>query len=128
MEIPEELKYAETHEWVRVQGSEATVGITDHAQAELTQIVYYEPPGIGKNYSAGDAVAVLESVKAASDIYTPVSGTITAINSELESEPGLVNTAPYDEGWLFRIKLSAPSELGSLMNADAYKEHIQDTA
>lgn len=120
MNIPQDLKYAESHEWVRVQDGVATVGITDHAQNELTDVVFVEVPDVGREVEAGESVAVVESVKAASDIYSPVGGTIEAVNEDLEGDPALVNNAPYQAGWLFKVKLSDPSELDKLMDAAAY--------
>ena len=122
--IPEDLKYAKSHEWVRIDGDIATVGITDHAQAELTDVVFVELPDVGKSLAAGDASAVVESVKTASDIYTPVSGEIIEVNQTVADDPALVNTDPYGNGWFFKIKLTAASELDALNNAAAYKELI----
>ena len=124
MNVPVNLKYAESHEWLRLDGRMGTVGITDHAQAELTDIVFVEMPEVGREVSAREAVAVVESVKAASDIYAPVSGKITAINDNLQSDPSLVNSDPFGEGWLFKIELSAPDEADSLKDAAAYTEQI----
>ena len=120
--VPPELKYAETHEWLRVEieGDIATVGISDHAQAELTDIVFVELPAVDAIAEAGKAVAVVESVKAASDIYAPVGGTITEVNSALVSNPGLVNTDPYGEGWLFKLKIANPAEVSALKSAAEY--------
>lgn len=124
MNVPDDLHYAESHEWIRVEGDMGTVGITDHAQAELTDIVYAEPPSPGSQFSAGDTAAVVESVKAASDIYSPVSGEVLEGNEALNADPGLINTDPYGEGWLFRIRLSDPSELDALKGPTAYREQI----
>lgn len=124
MNVPEDLHYAESHEWVRREDGGATVGITDHAQAELTDIVFVELPEVGRTVAAQEAVAVVESVKAASDIYSPVSGTITAVNEGLQADPALVNTDPFGEGWIFKIELSAPDEVAGLKDAAAYKEQI----
>ena len=124
MSIPSDLKYAKSHEWVRVDGDTATVGITDHAQHELTDVVFVELPATGRAVEAGESCAVVESVKAASDIYSPVAGEIIEGNTALESDPGLVNTDPYGEGWLYRIKLSRPADLEALMDAGAYGEMI----
>ena len=120
MSIPSDLKYAKSHEWVRVDGDTATVGITDHAQSELTDVVFVELPAAGRAVAAGEACAVVESVKAASDIYAPVAGEIIEGNPALESDPGLVNTDPYGEGWLFRIRLASPGDLDALLDAAAY--------
>ena len=124
MLVPEDLKYAETHEWVRIDKTIGTVGITDHAQAELTDIVFVELPKVGAKVTAKQQAAVVESVKAASDIYSPVSGEVTEVNSELESNPALVNTAPYAEGWLFKVQLSEGANLSELKDAAAYRTQI----
>ncbi len=124
MLVPEDLKYAETHEWVRIDKTIGTVGITDHAQAELTDIVYVELPQVGAKVTAKKQAAVVESVKAASDIYSPVSGEVTEINSDLESNPGLVNTGPYTEGWLFKVRMEEGADLSELKDAAAYSAQI----
>lgn len=124
MSVPEDLKYAETHEWVRIDKTIGTVGITDHAQAELTDIVFVELPKVGTKVTAKQQAAVVESVKAASDIYSPVSGEVTEVNSELESNPALVNTAPYAEGWLFKVQLEEGVNLSDLKDAAAYRAQI----
>ena len=124
MLVPDDLRYAETHEWIRSEGGIATIGITDHAQAELTDIVYVELPQVGTALEAKQAVAVVESVKAASDIYSPVSGEVVEVNAELESNPALVNTDPYTSGWLFKVKLSDPQEVASLKTAAEYSIQI----
>ncbi len=124
MNVPENLKYAESHEWVRLDGDIATVGITEHAQAELTDIVYVELPKVGRNVGAKETIAVVESVKAASDIYSPVSGEVTATNSDLESNPALLNTDPFGAGWLYQLKITNPLELDSLNHAAAYRAQI----
>lgn len=124
MNVPEDLKYTETHEWIRVGGDTATVGITDHAQHELTDIVYVDPPKVGAKVSAGQAAAVVESVKAASDIYSPVDGEVTEVNAALADNPSLVNTSPYEDGWLFKVRLSDPSQAGSLKSPADYRAKI----
>ncbi len=125
MNVPDHLKYLDSHEWVDPTNAESfRVGISDHAQAELTEIVFLELPPPGKVVAKGDPVAVVESVKAANDIYAPVSGEIIAINKPLEETPNPVNDDPFGEGWMFDIRPSDPSELESLMNAAAYREHI----
>ncbi len=124
MNIPENLSYTESHEWIKIDGEMATVGITDHAQEELTDIVYAELPEVGRAVQAGEACAVVESVKAASDIYAPLSGEIAETNGELESDPALVNTSPYEGGWLFKIKLSEAADKSKLLDADAYSKQI----
>src|SRR5215471_12796688 len=112
--IPTELKYAKSHEWVRVSGGVATIGITDHAQHELTDVVFLELPEVGRKVTAGEACAVVESVKTASDIYSPVSGEITEVNKAAVDNPALVNSDPYTGGWFFKINLSNPGEVNSL--------------
>lgn len=124
MNIPEDLKYAESHEWVRVEGDVATVGITDHAQAELTDIVYAEPPQAGAEARVGETIAVVESVKAASDIYAPVSGEVIEGNAALADNPALLNTDPFGEGWIFKVRLANPAELDALKSAEAYRAQI----
>jgi len=120
----EHLRYRESHEWIQPDQNPAAVGITDHAQAELTDIVFVDLPPVGRQVKAGDTVAVVESVKAASDIYAPVSGTVVAVNDRLNAEPGLVNTDPFTEGWLFKIEPADPTEFLALMDAAAYRAHI----
>ncbi len=122
--VPSDLKYAKSHEWVRVNGDVATVGITDHAQHELTDVVFVELPQLGRKVKAGEACAVVESVKTASDIYSPVSGEVMAVNSKVVDTPALVNDKPFDDGWFYQIKLSNPDELSALMNDAGYKAQI----
>src|SRR5206468_6633037 len=122
--IPKDLKYAKSHEWVRVSGAEATVGITDHAQHELTDVVFVELPEPGKQLKAAESCAVVESVKTASDIYSPVSGEIVAVNKAVVDNPALVNSDPYSAGWFFKLKLLNPAELNSLLGPDQYKAQI----
>jgi len=124
MNVPDDLKYTETHEWVRVQDGQARVGVTDHAQAELTDVVYVELPKIGTKLEAKAAAAIVESVKAAGDIYAPVTGTVVAINEELENNPALVNTDPHGAGWLFILTLDQPEELAQLKDAAQYREFL----
>jgi glycine cleavage system H protein len=123
--VPQDLKYAKSHEWVRVAGENATIGITDHAQHELTDIVFVELPDVGRKLKAGESCAVVESVKTASDIYAPVSGEVVEVNRPVADNPALVNTAPYGDGWFFKLKLSNPSELGSLLTPDQYSAQIK---
>jgi glycine cleavage system H protein len=118
--VPSDLRYAKSHEWVRVSGMDATVGITDHAQHELTDVVFVELPQVGRNVKAGEACAVVESVKTASDIYSPVSGEIVEVNKAVAENPALVNTEPYAGGWLFRARLSNPAEVGALLSPEQY--------
>lgn len=119
---PTNLKYAASHEWARDEGDgTVTVGISDHAQDSLGDVVYVELPEIGATVSAGEEAGVVESVKAASDIYAPVSGEVVAINEALEDEPETINGSPYDDGWFFRVKMADPSELENLLDAAAYE-------
>src|SRR5438445_5159402 len=120
--IPADLKYAKSHEWVRVAGDVATIGITDHAQHELTDVVFVEVPAVGRKIKAGEACAVVESVKTASDIYSPVSGEVVEINKAVVEDPALVNVEPYGGAWFFKIQLSNPGEVNALLSAEKYKE------
>jgi glycine cleavage system H protein len=122
--IPGDVKHAKTHEWVRVRGALATVGISDHAQQELTDVVFVELPAVGRQLQAGAACAVVESVKTASDIYSPVSGEVTAVNPQLAQRPELVNRDPYGAGWFFEVKLSQPAELDGLLAPADYSREI----
>ena len=122
--VPGDLKYVKSHEWVRVSGDTAAIGITDHAQEELTDVVFVELPAVGRKVKAGESCAVVESVKTASDIYAPVSGEVVAANPQLAPQPGLVNTAPYGDGWFFKIKLADPGELDSLLSPESYSKQI----
>jgi len=122
--IPADLKYARSHEWVRLEGNEAVIGITDHAQHELTDVVFVELPAQGRQVKAGEACAVVESVKTASDIYAPLSGKVVATNPAVVANPALANTDPYGEGWFFRLQLSNPSEAGALLDAAGYQALI----
>jgi len=125
--IPSELKYATSHEWVRKDGNGVvTVGITEHAQGLLGDMVFVELPDIDDEITTGDDVAVAESVKAASDIYAPISGTVIEVNESLEDAPELVNSDAYGEGWLFKVKVADESELDSLLDADGYAASIAD--
>jgi len=119
-EIPAELLFQSSHEWARIDGDIATVGISDHAQAELTDVVFVELPQLGKTVDAGDPTAVVESVKAASDIYSPLSGEVVEVNPAVEADPSLVNTAPYGDGWIFKVKLSKPDQVSGLLSPSAY--------
>ncbi|WP_218354049.1 glycine cleavage system protein GcvH [Alteromonas lipotrueiana] len=125
--IPNDLRYAATHEWVRPESDGVfTVGISEHAQELLGDMVFVDLPDEGDKVSTGDDVAVAESVKAASDVYTPLTGEIIAVNEELEDSPELVNSDPYGDGWLFKIKADDPNEVESLMNAEGYKASIDE--
>ena len=123
--VPSDLKFAKSHEWVRVSGDTATVGISDHAQQELTDIVFVELPAVGRKVKAGEACAVVESVKTASDIYSPVSGEITEVNAAVVDNPALVNTAPDSDGWFYKIKLSDAAEVGALLSPQDYQKQIE---
>jgi glycine cleavage system H protein len=124
MEIPKDLKYARTHEWVRVEGDVAYIGITDYAQEELGDIVYVEMPSPNDSYEQGEEAATVESVKAASAIYTPVAGKVKEINSELENTPELINQKPY-QAFIFAIQFSDASELEELLDAKSYEKHLE---
>ncbi|MCC6374814.1 MAG: glycine cleavage system protein GcvH [Moraxellaceae bacterium] len=121
---PIELKYATSHEWVRLEGDIAIVGITDHAQEALGDLVFVELPDLGDTVNAGDEAGVVESVKAASDIYAPVSGEVIELNPALEDTPELINTDPYGEGWMYKIRVSDMTELDDLLSADEYDEQV----
>ncbi len=122
--VPPNLKYSKSHEWAKIEGNTATVGITDHAQHELTDIVFVELPEVGRQVSAGESCAVVESVKTASDIYSPLSGKVIASNASVVADPALVNSAPFDQGWFFKIELSSPSEAAALLDSQAYAAQI----
>ncbi|NDB96992.1 MAG: glycine cleavage system protein GcvH [Verrucomicrobia bacterium] len=118
MNTPNDLLYAKSHEWLRLEKDGATVGITDHAQSALSDVVFVELPKTGRKVKAGEVVATVESVKAASDIYAPVAGEITSVNSALPNDPGMINREPYGQGWLFRIQPEQPKPTGLLSNTD----------
>jgi glycine cleavage system H protein len=122
--VPSDLKYTKSHEWVRASGDTAVVGITDHAQHELTDIVFVELPDKGRTVKAGEACAVVESVKTASDIYSPVSGEILETNKSVMDDPALANSEPHAGGWFYKIKLSNPAELNALLSPEDYKKQI----
>ena len=126
METPKDLKYSATHEWSKVEGDTVTVGITDFAQDQLGDVVFVELPEAGKTFSAGDAAAVVESVKTASDIYAPVSGEVVEVNSELEDAPEKLNESPYEGGWLFKLRMSDEGEMGSLLSAEDYEKTAEE--
>jgi len=125
--IPDNLKYTASHEWIRIEGDTAVVGITDHAQAELTDIVYVELPEVGRTLAVGEGCGVVESVKTASDLYAPIAGEITEINSALEDAPEQVNESPYDEGWFFKLKLSGEPDFSGTMDAAGYASQIGES-
>jgi glycine cleavage system H protein len=125
MKVEPKLKYDEEHEWIRVEGDEGVVGISDYAQDQLSDVVYVELPEVGDSFERGDILAVVESVKAASDVYMPVSGEVLEINDVLEDSPELVNQDPYGEAWFVRITIADPSELDDLLDADAYEAFLE---
>ena len=122
--VPDDLLYTESHEWVRREGENARVGITDHAQSELTDVVYVELPKKDRQVNAKEAIAVVESVKAASDIYAPVKGTVVEVNKALEADPGLINREPYGQGWIFVLKIDNADDLKRLKDAEAYRKQV----
>jgi glycine cleavage system H protein len=124
MNVPDQLRYTKDHEWVLLEGDTATIGITDHAQEELTDVVFVELPEVGRQVAAGDPVAVVESVKAASDVYAPVAGTVVAGNQGVIDDPSLVNTDPYGQGWLYRLRVADAAAAGQLMDAAGYRAHL----
>ena len=126
MQIPETLRYSEEHEWVRVEDGVATIGITDHAQEELGDIVFVELPAVGATLAKTATLGVVESVKAVSDVYAPVGGTVTTVNDALTSKPETINEDPYGEGWICVIEPSSPAEVDGLLSADAYRALIAD--
>lgn len=123
-QVPSDLKYAKSHEWVRLSGDVATVGITDHAQHELTDVVFVELPDVGRKVKAGEACAVVESVKTASDIYSPVTGEIVEVNPAAANDPSLVNREPFAGGWFFKIKLANAAEVSAMLSPEQYKAQI----
>jgi len=126
-DTPEDLYYASSHEWIKPgDDGTATVGISDYAQTELGDVVFVEPPELNSQVSARDEVSVVESVKTASDIYAPVSGEIIAVNELLETSPETINSSPYDNGWIFKIRLSNEEELRELLSAEEYRENCED--
>jgi len=125
MNFPENLRYTKTHEWIAVQGAKAKVGVTEYAQKEISDVVFVELPKAGQAVQQAKMAAVVESVKAAFDIYAPVSGKITDANKALEANPGLINQSPYADGWIFELEISNPAELTALMTAAQYHEAVQ---
>jgi glycine cleavage system H protein len=120
--VPEDLHYSKDHEWIRVEGDVGTIGITDHAQDSLGDVVYVELPKVGESFSAHESFGSVESVKAVSEIFTPVGGEITEVNESLQDEPEKVNTDPYNEGWMIRVRMSNPGEVDSLLNSVEYED------
>src|SRR5215510_8939836 len=127
MEFPTGLRYSQEHEWVAVDGDIATIGITDYAQEQLGDVVYVELPTVGKVLNKDDTFGVVESVKAVSDIYAPVSGTVTETNADLPNAPELVNADPYGKAWMIRVRLSNPQEVNEMMDAAAYQKFVEET-
>ena len=125
MNVPEDFLYTESHEWIRREGDNIRVGISDHAQSELTDVVYVELPKMDRQANAKEAIAVVESVKAASDIYAPVKGTVVEVNKALEADPGLINREPYGQGWIFVLKIDNPDDLKHLKDAEAYRTQVE---
>src|SRR3989442_6403239 len=125
MNVPDDLLYTETHEWIRREGDNIRVGITDHAQSELTDVVYIELPKLNREAIAKEAIAVVESVKAASDIYAPVKGKVVEVNKALEADPGLINREPYGQGWIFVMKIDNADDLKQLKDAATYQRQIE---
>ncbi len=121
MNFPENLRYTKDHEWVLIDGDTGTIGITDYAQGELGDVVFVELPAVGKTVKQHETFGTIEAVKAVSDLYAPVSGSVTEVNAELESNSELVNKDPYGKGWMIKIRLSSPGEVGELMSAESYK-------
>ncbi len=126
MNIPADLKYARSDEWIRVAGNTATVGVSDYAQNELSDIVYVEMPGAGDTFTAGQSFGSVESVKAASDVYLPVGGVVAEVNAALTNRPELINQDPYGQGWIVKITLSNPADLDALMDAAAYQKYCEE--
>ena len=123
---PEDRRYTASHEWVRIDGETGTVGITDHAQKELGEIVYLELPEVGHVFNAEEEFGTVESVKAVSELFTPVSGEVVEVNKAAVAEPGIVNDDPYGDGWLIKVKLSTDEEAGKLMTAERYAEYLSE--
>lgn len=124
LNVPDNLKYAKSHEWLKVDGETGVVGITDHAQNELTDVVFAELPEVGRVLSAGEACAVVESVKTAGDVYSPVSGEVIEVNEKLADNPALINESPFENGWFFKVRLSKTDEVDALLSAEDYKSLI----
>lgn len=123
-DVPEELRYSKTHEWVRIEGSQAMIGITDFAQTELSDIVMVELPQVGREVKIEDSIGVIEAVKAVTDLYSPISGKVLEVNTNLSASPETINSDPYGEGWIAKLELADPSEAEKLMDAAAYKEFL----
>ncbi|MBN8550983.1 MAG: glycine cleavage system protein GcvH [Deltaproteobacteria bacterium] len=128
MSYPENLKYTKDHEWVSVDGTSATMGVTDFAQSELGEIVFADLPAVGKSVKQKDSICVVESTKAASDVYAPIGGKVKETNSKLNDNPGLINSSPYQDGWLVRLENIESKDLGTLMSAQQYAEYLKGKA
>jgi len=128
MDFPEDLKYTREHEWVAVDGSVATIGITDHAQAQLGDVVFVELPSVGDRVEKADAFGVVESTKAVSDVYAPLSGEVAEVNDDLPDNPELLNEDPYGDGWMVKVTIGDKADLDDLMTADEYRKFIEDSA
>ena len=126
MNFPTDLKYAKSDEWIRIEGDTATVGVSDFAQSELSDVVYVDLPSVGDALTAGQAFGSIESVKAASEVYLPVAGTVTAVNDELKTKPELINQDPYGQGWLLKLTVTDPAGLAALLDAAAYEQHCAE--
>ena len=126
MNVPKELLYGKEHEWLRVEDGEAVIGITDHAQEQLGEVVFADLPSDGESFSKDDPIASLESVKAVSEVYTPVSGKVTAVNQKLADDPEVINSDPYGEGWIVKVRLSDTAELEELMSAADYEKYLEE--
>lgn len=126
MKLDPKARYTESHEWARMADEEIVCGVTDHAQETLSDVVYVELPMVGDVFDAGDPYGIVESVKAASDLYAPVGGEVVAVNEDLESAPEMVNQDPYGDGWMIRLEPSDPDELGDLMDADEYEKFVEE--
>lgn len=128
MELPEDLKYTREHEWVAIEGSVATIGITDHAQEQLGDVVFVELPGVGDRIEKADAFGVVESTKAVSDVYAPLSGEVSEVNDDLPDNPELINEDPYGDGWMVKVTIGDKADLEDLMTADEYRKFIEESA
>jgi len=128
MELPEDLKYTREHEWVSIDGSVATIGITDHAQEQLGDVVFVELPAVGDRVEKADAFGVVESTKAVSDVYAPISGEVAEVNDDLPDNPELINEDPYGDGWMVKVTIGDKADLDDLMTADEYRKFIEESA
>lgn len=128
MTDPNQLKFTKTHEWIKAEGNQGIVGITQHAQEEISDVVFVELPKVGRGFAPAEEAAVVESVKAAFSIYAPVAGTVTQVNESIAKDPGLINRSPYEQGWLFALELKNPAEVSSLMDAGQYDQWVKGGA